>query len=279
MKGERFQGAFGGIEQAEVQRLHELGAPADAIYVLVMLRVRTRPGGLVVDTIPTLGKWTGRPKTAVKEALRWLREHGVVVMGPRASIESGQRGQWRRVISLRPLPEWGTSASAEPKFSVGNSPTTATPEPKLKQLQPEHETTSARTRDNFSQDAGDNPNVNPEVYPKEGAAAPVSVNEEGFVKDVVGLWRAARNKPGLERFTDAAPIKNLKVAAKRARAQGCTLADMARAIAIHGTDANANPWYVDEWAREARAEREEREQFERRLRDRAREEAEWQARP
>lgn len=93
----------------------------------------------------------------------------------------------------------------------------------------------------------------------------------------MAMWRAARNKPGLERFTDAGPIKNLKVAAKRARAQGCTLPDMAGAIAIHGADPNASPWYVDEWAREARAEREEREQFERRLRDRAREDAEWQA--
>jgi hypothetical protein len=117
------------------------------------------------------------------------------------------------------------------------------------------------------------PVSDPVINSVKGAAAPLVINDEGFVKAVVTLWRAARNKPGLERFTDAGPIKNLKVAAKRAHAQGCTLVDMERAIAIHAADVNANPWYVDEWAREARAEREEREQFERRLRARAREEA------
>lgn len=115
---------------------------------------------------------------------------------------------------------------------------------------------------------GHNPVSNPVSNPVKGAAAPLGKNCEGYVRAVVAEWRAARNKPGLGRFTDDGAIKNLKTAAERAWTQGCTLDDAARAIAVHASDPNANPWYVDEWAREARAEREEVEDVARKAQER-----------
>jgi hypothetical protein len=126
-----------------------------------------------------------------------------------------------------------------------------------------------------------NPVSDPVIHPVKGAAAPLPTNEEGFVKAVIALWRAARKKHGIERFTDGAAIKNMKDAARRAWTQGCTLDDMTGGIATRASDPHATPWYVDEWARDARAQRTEREALERRIRERREEdelrEAEWQA--
>jgi hypothetical protein len=124
-----------------------------------------------------------------------------------------------------------------------------------------------------------NPVSDPVINPVKGAAAPDVITEEGFVKAVVACWRAAREKAGIFKFVDQEAIKNLKDVARRLFAEGTRIDDIRKGIAEHADDPNANPWRgVREWASEARARREALEQRERRMRDRAREDAEWQAR-
>lgn len=152
--------------------------------------------------------------------------------------------------------------------SVGNSDTGGATQPVPSSPLAAPRSTLAAQGSNTGGVGHHNPVSNPVSNPVKGAAAPLGKACEGYVRAVVTLWRAARNKPGLERFTDAAAIKNLKTAAERAWTQGCTLDDAARAIAVHASDPHANPWYVDEWAREARAVREEVEHAARKAQER-----------
>ena len=94
-----------------------------------------------------------------------------------------------------------------------------------------------------------------------GARAELTPVEEAkaTVKAVVEEWRKARRGPGLERFTDPQAIAGLKTRTKTALVSGVTFEDLRVAIMRHAHDPKANPWYVDEWAREIRAAREEAE--------------------
>ncbi len=88
------------------------------------------------------------------------------------------------------------------------------------------------------------------------------------MRAVVDEWRQARRKPGLERFTDPQAINGLKIRTKSALAAGATFEDLRVAIVRHAHDPKANPWYIDEWAREIRAAREEAEHAARKAQER-----------
>jgi hypothetical protein len=123
-----------------------------------------------------------------------------------------------------------------------------------------------------------NPVSNPVNTQSEGAAAPLALTDEGFVKAVVACWRAAREKAGIFKFIDEVAIKNLKDAARGLYAEAIRIDDVRKGIVEHADEPNANPWRgVREWASEARGRREALEEHERRMRDRAREDAEWKA--
>jgi hypothetical protein len=129
------------------------------------------------------------------------------------------------------------------------------------------------------------PSPEPSLEPSEGAAAPnfektpTSAQEErAYVRAVADQWRAARRKPGLERFTDAAAIRNLKTAAGRAWAAGCSLQDAIDGIRQNAGKPDANPWYVDEWARLARGAKADADLLQRNLRARDEEGRRWHER-
>lgn len=65
-------------------------------------------------------------------------------------------------------------------------------------------------------------------------------NEERFVRAVVAYWRAAREKAGILKFTDDAPIKNLKDTARRLYAEGMHIEDVRKGIVEHADDPHAN---------------------------------------
>ena len=88
------------------------------------------------------------------------------------------------------------------------------------------------------------------------------------VRAVVDEWRKARTGAGLERFTDPQAINGLKIRTKSALASGATFEDLRVAIVRHAHDPKANPWYIDEWAREIRAAREEAEHVARKAQER-----------
>lgn len=88
------------------------------------------------------------------------------------------------------------------------------------------------------------------------------------VRAVLDEWRKARRGTGLERFTDPQAIAGLKLRTKSALAAGVTFEDLRVAIVRHAHDPKANPWYIDEWAREIRASREEAEHVARKAQER-----------
>lgn len=88
------------------------------------------------------------------------------------------------------------------------------------------------------------------------------------IRAVVDEWQKARRRPGLERFTDPQAIGGLKIRTKSALAAGATFDDLRVAIVQHAHDPKANPWYIDEWAREVRAAREEAEHVARKAQER-----------
>ena len=81
------------------------------------------------------------------------------------------------------------------------------------------------------------------------------------VQATVDRWRSLRKKHFGARghFDDPKAIRNLRHAALRALATGCTMGDISAGLLEHGDDPKGNPWYADEWANRARAIRAERE--------------------
>jgi hypothetical protein len=71
-------------------------------------------------------------------------------------------------------------------------------------------------------------------------------------------WLAGHSRVGTDRYTDRAALRNLRTATKRALGHDDAL-DVLAGIRAHATDPEASPWYVDRWAGEARAQRQERE--------------------
>jgi hypothetical protein len=300
---------FGYLEQREAEYLNLAEVEPTYRSLLVTIRLRVSGvSGMCHDTRPVIAAWAGVSERLVTAGLKRLGALGIVEH-KRHLAHGGSRGQtyfW--TTAPRPYVEWSPAplihwlvavpayvvtfyrhqrAVGAPSWAVEPSDINAQevhPDDCLSAQTARHQ--GARTEASGRTPTEHHPEANPKVFPNRGAAAPLPTNEEGFAKAVVTLWRAARKKPGLERFTDQMAIKNMKSAAARAWVQGCTLEDMARAIAVHADNPKACPWYVDEWAREARAQREEREASERRMRERERElqeeaaraEAEWAAR-
>ena len=91
---------------------------------------------------------------------------------------------------------------------------------------------------------------------------------KAILNAVVDEWRKLRTGAGLERFTDPQAIAGLKTRTKSALGAGVTFEDLRVAIVRHAHDPKANPWYIDEWAREVRAEREEAEHVARKAQER-----------
>jgi hypothetical protein len=126
MKRQRFKGAFGGVEQTELQLLKEMvaknrvrhkGQVATATVLLVFytLRVRARAGGVVVDGAASLGRWSGLSRWPVQRALDWLHQCNVITWGPRSALPTSGDGPatgWGRVIKIQPSSEWRTGRSA-----------------------------------------------------------------------------------------------------------------------------------------------------------------------
>jgi hypothetical protein len=128
----------------------------------------------------------------------------------------------------------------------------------------------------------------PPLNPTEpGAARPARVppfekvptvadEQRAQLEEVKAVWLAGRQKIGTERFTDPAALRNLKIATKRSLGHD-EWADVIAGVRAHSTDPDASPWYIDRWAGEARAARQERESSERRRLDRERVNAEHDA--
>jgi hypothetical protein len=279
---DRLQAPFGAIEQREVQRLRELGAPADAIYLLVMLRVRADAEGQVRDTEATLADWTNRNLTAIKNSLKWLKDHGVVSTGPRTGV-GGTRGQWRRVISLKPLADWRTAAGTAPRFPE----TAAASAPKFGELELDKATTLAGAPTNFGRTALVQSKRNPDVYPDDDAR--VRARDSSLEEDVgraQRLWVEQRSRHEHRRFTDPAAVRVLKDGVREALRGGATLNDVEAAIQQHAPEEWANTRDLSAWVAPHVGERQRREADDRRVREetaRNRErderiEAEWVAR-
>ena len=140
---------------------------------------------------------------------------------------------------------------------------------------------SGETRRNMADRSKTQASASRLLEPRPGPSRPVPVlpnvgtreltpaqEEKATLRSVVTEWRQARRKPGLERFTDPQAIAGLKLRTKSALAAGATFEDLRVAIVRHAHEPNANPWYIDEWAREIRATREQAEHEARKAQER-----------
>ncbi len=75
-------------------------------------------------------------------------------------------------------------------------------------------------------------------------------------------------RTGPRAFADPQAIAGLKSRTKSGFAAGVTFEDLRVAIVRHARDPKANPWYIDGWAREVRAAREEAEHVARQAQER-----------
>ena len=82
------------------------------------------------------------------------------------------------------------------------------------------------------------------------------------------LWLQVRAKAGIKQFTDPAALRTLRYAVERAFP--CEWRDLEAAIKKQAsTSFCRSPWYLDQAIRLARADREELEAHDRRMRERA----------
>ena len=81
------------------------------------------------------------------------------------------------------------------------------------------------------------------------------------------LWLEGRRKAGIPRWTDGKARSAVRTVANRALLD-VEWRDLEAAIRVHSRDPKANPWYLDEKAREQRGHREELESLDRRMRER-----------
>lgn len=81
------------------------------------------------------------------------------------------------------------------------------------------------------------------------------------------LWAEGRKKAGIARWTDGKARSAVRTVANRALLD-VEWRDLEAAIRIASRDPKANPWYLDEKAREQRGHRQEAESLDRRMRER-----------
>jgi hypothetical protein len=100
-----------------------------------------------------------------------------------------------------------------------------------------------------------------------------------MAKEAKALWIGERERhrrrsgEAFARFTDRVALNNLVIALARA-VRIATWADIQVALRQHATEPDANPWYLDQWAREAAGRRAEAESLERKMRERAKDDDE-----
>lgn len=98
----------------------------------------------------------------------------------------------------------------------------------------------------------------------------VEEEERAQAKEAVAIWTEIRARKGLDRFTDRRALGGLRMKVKVALKQ-VEWRDVVAAIRQKAYDPKANPWYLDEWAREQRGIREQAESTARKMRERDRE--------
>jgi len=239
--------------------------------LLVLLAIadfaREEEGGECYASVETIAK---KARLSPREARRIINER----LKPSGELDIRERRGKTSFMSVR-LPEAGTPATGDTPVMGDRPPRSSGVGTPVARDRPPRSPATPKPL----------PNPNEPTSNQKGAAAPF-VTEDEYVRAVVAAWREARERHGIPKYIDDAAIKNLKDAARRLYGEGLTVDEVAKGIVQHADDPDANPWRgVGEWAREARAEREEREArdgasraaMERRRVDDQRVEDEWQA--
>jgi hypothetical protein len=282
-KRQRFQGAFGGIEQSEVGLLMAMQAPGIARLMFYTLRVRAQAGNLVVDGVTSLARWSGISPSSVQRALRWLQQHHVITWGARSSTGgSGAITGWGRVIEIHPSSEWTRTGHGDPlsdertghgdpMFSDENR---SNPPPRTGQTDRENGSNHEALSRTY-----------PEVYPEDARVrAPRSSVDEDAEDDAERRWLDERRRHGHERFTDRAALGELRRGVRAALDHGAISDDVEAALrerARHewSNTRDARQWIAAQMDRRVEADQRERalrEGIRQRDEDDASREAAWQ---
>lgn len=235
------------------QQSHQKG---NALLLLQAIADFADDEGYAFPAVLTLAKKARVSERTAQTLIQKLRDDGELEVHAGA----GPRGTNRyRVV----IPEAHQMALLTPKSPAGGAapltgaaartPQPSAPEPSVPLA------TQNEVRDGLgATDRGGAASAPPRLSPASEA--------KRIEKAATELWKSVRRaKFGARaRYLDKGSYDGIRIAVDRALDASCTWLDIAAAVREHAPDPQTgSPWYLDEWAREAKAKREDQEQAER----------------